>query len=154
MQRKSNVQHWKKKVKKSLHPWILGCGILLGPLFHVSAAEIIVNASVPAARYSRADARAIFAMHLRIWPNGEPIKVFTLADDDRVHKDFVKNNLNMFPHQFRRAWDRMTYTGTGIAPIQLDSEQEMIEKVMNTPNAIGYVSKKPDHAKIRLFDYQ
>jgi hypothetical protein len=25
---------------------------------------------------------------------------------------------------------------------------------LNTPNAIGYVSKKPDNAKIRLFDYQ
>jgi hypothetical protein len=154
MQRKSSAQFWKMVARKSLRPWILGSGILLGPVFSASAAEIIVNVSVPPAPYSRADARAIFAMHLRIWPNGKPIKVFTLADDDRVHKDFVKNNLNMFPHQFRRAWDRMTYSGTGIAPIQLDSEQEMIEKVMNTPNAIGYVSKKPDHANIRLFDYQ
>ncbi|MGJ0485616.1 MAG: hypothetical protein ACR65R_13970 [Methylomicrobium sp.] len=125
----------------------------LYPIF-ADAAEIIVNASVPPARYSRTDTRAIFAMQLRIWPNGEPIKVFTLADDNPIHKDFVKNNLNMFPHQFRRAWDRMTYSGTGIAPIQLDSEQEMIEKVMTTPNAIGYVSRKPENAKIRLFDYQ
>jgi ABC-type phosphate transport system substrate-binding protein len=148
-----------------LHPWktitrelitsvIAGGCLGLCPVF-AGAAEIIVNASVPSAHYSRADTRAIFAMHLRIWPNGEPIKVFTLTDDDPVHKDFVKNNLNMFPHQFRRAWDRMIYSGTGIAPIQLDSEQEMVEKVMNTPNAIGYVRKKPDgNVQIRLFDYQ
>lgn len=118
------------------------------------AADIIVNRSVPYGHYSRDDTRAIFAMRQRLWPNGEQIKVFTLPDNNPVHKDFIKNNLNMFPHQFRRAWDRMTYTGTGVAPIQLDSEQEMIDKIMNTPNAIGYVSKIPDNAKIRLFDYQ
>jgi hypothetical protein len=120
----------------------------------VEAAKIIVNAAVPSVHSSRADTRAIFAMHLRIWPNGETIKVFTLTDDP-IHKDFVKNSLGMFPHQFRQDWDRMIYSGTGIAPIQLDSEREMIERVMNTPNAIGYVGKKPDdNAQIRLFDDQ
>lgn len=147
------MRHRKPITKKLLTSAIVGGCLGLCPVF-AKAAEIIVNVSVPTAHYSRADTRAIFAMQLRIWPNGEPIKVFTLADDDPTHKDFVKNNLNMFPHQFRRAWDRMTYSGTGIAPIQLDSEQEMIEKVMTTPNAIGYVSRKPDNAKIRLFDYQ
>lgn len=118
------------------------------------AADIIVNDAAPAGRFSLADTRAIFAMRQRAWPNGEPIEVFTLADDDPIHKDFVKNNLKMFPHQLRRVWDRMTYTGTGAAPIQLDSEREMIEKISNRPHAIGYVDKKPDNAKIRLFDYQ
>ena len=118
------------------------------------AADIIVNESVPAVHYSRADACAIFGMHLRLWPNGEPIKVLTLTDDNPVHKEFVKSNLHMFPHQLRRAWDRMIYTGTGVAPIQLGSEREMIEKILTTPNAIGYVNKKPDNAHIRLLDYQ
>jgi ABC-type phosphate transport system substrate-binding protein len=141
-------------IRKLITSAIVGVCLGLCPVV-AGAAEIIVNASVPSAHYSRADTRAIFAMHLRIWPNGEPIKVFTLTDDDPVHKDFVKNSLDMFPHQFRRAWDRMIYSGTGIAPVQLDSEREMIEKVTNTPNAIGYVSKKPDsNAQIRLFDYQ
>lgn len=118
------------------------------------AADIIVNDSVPAGHFSLADTRAIFYMHQRVWPNGEQIKVFTLAEDDPTHKDFVKNNLKIFPYQLRRAWDRMIYTGTGTAPIQLDSEQQMIEKIIATPNAIGYVNKIPDNAKIRLFDNQ
>jgi hypothetical protein len=147
------LRHRNQRTRKLIASAIVWYCLGLYPIL-TNAAEIIVNASVPPARYSRADTRAIFAMRLRIWPNGKPIRVFTLADDDQVHKDFVKNNLNMFPHQFRRAWDRMIYSGTGIVPIQLDSEQEMIEKVMNTPNAIGYVSKQPDNAKIRLFDYQ
>ncbi|WP_374088661.1 hypothetical protein [Methylomicrobium lacus] len=146
------MRHWHQGIKALWVSAIVWCCLSLYPIA-ARAAVIIVNDSVPAKRYSRDDARAIFAMRQRLWPNGEPIKVFTLADDDPIHKDFVKNTLHMYPHQFRRVWDRMTYTGTGIAPIELDSEREMIEKIMNTPNAIGYVNKKPPHAKIRLFDY-
>ncbi|MDD5577843.1 MAG: hypothetical protein PHY16_01020 [Methylobacter sp.] len=118
------------------------------------AAEIIVNQTVPTERYSLMDARAVFTMRQRFWPNGEQIKVFCLSDTNPLHKDFVKNNLNMFPHQLRRAWDRMTYSGTGAVPVQLDSEQEMINEIANTPNSIGYLNSRPDNEKIRLFKYQ
>jgi hypothetical protein len=120
----------------------------------VNASNIVVNQTVPAAPYSLADTRAVFTMQQRYWPNGEPIKVFTLYDSNPIHKDFVKNNLDMFPHQLRRVWDRMTFSGTGMAPTQLDTEQEMIDKIANTPNSIGYLNSRPSHEKIRLFEYQ
>jgi hypothetical protein len=120
----------------------------------VNAAEIVVNKTVPAAPYSLADTRAVFTMQQRFWPNGEPITVFTLSDSDPIHKDFVKNNLDMFPHQLRRVWDRMTFSGTGIAPTQLDSEQDMIDKIASTPNSIGYIKSRPNNEKIRLFEFQ
>jgi len=100
------------------------------------------------------EVRAVFMMRQRFWPNGEQIKVFTLSDSDLLHKDFVKNNLNMFPHQLRRIWDRMLFSGTGAIPVQLNSEQEMIDKIANTPYAIGYLNGRPDNEKIRLFEYQ
>jgi hypothetical protein len=120
----------------------------------VNAAEIVVNSTVPSKQYTLADIRAVFMMRQRFWPNGEQIKVFTLSDSDLLHKDFVKNNLNMFPHQLRRIWDRMLFSGTGAIPVQLDSEQEMIDKIANTPYAIGYLNNRPDNEKIRLFEYQ
>ena len=45
----------------------------------------------------------------------------------------------------------MTYSGTGAAPIELDSEQEMIKKIATTPDAIGYLTSKPDNENIRSF---
>ncbi|MEQ1528024.1 MAG: hypothetical protein ABL925_01815 [Methylococcales bacterium] len=116
-------------------------------------AEIIVNTSVPVKQYSLLDVRAIFAMQQRFWPNGERIKVFTLADADPVHKDFVKKNLDMFPHQLRRVWDRMIFSGTGEAPVQIASQAEMVEKIAGTPNSIGYLDSGPKHEKIRVFEY-
>lgn len=131
-----------------------GFAVLMMESSSVRAADIIVNQTVPIAQYSLVDTRAVFAMRKRIWPNGKRIIVFTLSDSSSTHKDFVKNNLRMFPHQFRRIWDRLTFAGTGDAPIQLDSEQAMIDKIANTPEAIGYIQNKPENEKIRLFEYQ
>lgn len=116
------------------------------------ATEIVVNKTVPAEEYSAADLRAIFTMQKRVWANNRQIKVYTLSDNNPLHKDFVKNNLNMFPHQIRRVWDRMTYSGTGSAPVELDSEQQMIDKIANTPDSIGYLSSKPNNENIRSIE--
>lgn len=119
----------------------------------VTATEVVVNKSVPAADYSKVDIRAIFTMQKRFWLNNKQIKVYTLSDSSPLHKDFVKNILNMFPHQIRLVWDRMTFSGTGIAPIELDSEQEMMDKIANTPDSIGYLSQKPSNENIRSFEF-
>lgn len=75
-----------------------------------------------------------------------------LPDNNPIHKDFVKNILHMFPHQIRRVWERITYTGTGAAPIVLDSEQEMINKIANTPDSIGYLNSVPNNENIHSFE--
>jgi ABC-type phosphate transport system substrate-binding protein len=120
----------------------------------VTASEVVVNKSVSTLGYSKADIRAIFTMQKRRWSNNRQIKVYTLPDSNPLHKDFVKNNLNMLIYHVRKVWDRMTYSGTGAAPIELESEQEMIEKIATTPDSIGYINSKPDNENIRSFDYQ
>jgi len=115
------------------------------------ATDIIVNPSVPEYTVSLNKTRAIFTMRQRFWTNGEKIKVFTLADDHPIHQLFTKNNLHMFPHQLRRVWDRIVFSGIGRVPIVVGSEEEMLEAIANTPNAIGYLSSEFKNEKVRLF---
>ncbi len=134
--------------------------LFLGSLFVVNllstaqAADIIVNTSVPVYHYSLNDARAIFTMRLTQWSNGEAIKVFVLPDDHPLHKSFVKGNLNLFPHQLRNIWNRAVYSGTGFAPTQVSTSEEMLQAISNTPNSIGYLDGKPETLKVRILDYQ
>ncbi|MDP1558799.1 MAG: hypothetical protein Q8K59_04545 [Nitrosomonas sp.] len=83
--------------------------------------------------------RAIFSMRLRTWSNGKMIKVFVLSDDDQLHQEFSKEKLNVFPYQLRLAWDRLVFSGTGQAPINVHSQEEMLAKVASMPGAIGYL---------------
>lgn len=117
-----------------------------------TATEIVVNKTVTASDYSTAEVRAIFTMKKSTWPNHRQIRVYTLPDNNPLHKEFVKNNLHMFVHQLRRVWDRITFSGTGFAPVELGSEQEMIDKIANTPDSIGYLNNVPDDENILLFE--
>lgn len=78
-------------------------------------------------------------MHLKTWPDGTKIRVFVLADDDTLHQIFSKEKLNVFPYQLRSTWDRLVFSGTGQAPIKVNSIDEMLEKITSTPGAIGYL---------------
>lgn len=116
------------------------------------AQQVIVNPDVKEQTLSLNGVRAIFFMRLVQWPNdGTPIKVFVLPDNSPLHIQFSKNQLNVFPRQLRRSWDRLVFSGTGQSPIVVESEQEMRKRVTNTPGAIGYVQEiKEDDAVLPL----
>jgi len=121
---------------------IITINILLSllPLSQTVAQEVVVHPDVSQEKISRNILRAIFGMRLLKWPDGRGIKVFVLQDDDTTHIKFSKSILHMFPYQLRRAWDRQVYSGTGQSPKEVNSLEEMLEKVTNTPGAIGYLS--------------
>ncbi|SHE20643.1 COGs COG0226 [methanotrophic endosymbiont of Bathymodiolus puteoserpentis (Logatchev)] len=118
----------------------------------VDATEVIVSANAVGQLKNSHKLQAIFSLRTLYWPNGEKIKVFVLPDNNAVHKKFVKEKLGMFPHQLRRTWNRMTYTGTGQPPITVDSIEEMLDKIQHTNNAIGYIDRRVEGESIQYFN--
>ena len=78
-------------------------------------------------------------MRLRHWQDGSPVTVFVLDDDNPLHKLFCKQILNVFPHQMRRSWNKLVFSGTGQAPVLVANKEEMIKKISMTPGAVGYI---------------
>lgn len=111
---------------------------------------VVVNPSVSYREISTNALRAIFGMRLRTWPNGEHITVYVMNDKSPVHTQFAKQQLSIFPHQLRLAWDRLVYSGTGQAPLEVDSEQEMRAKVAATTDAIGYLTVEMVDDSVRV----
>lgn len=99
----------------------------------------VVNQQVQQDSITKHGLSAIFKMRLHKWKDDSAITVFVLADETPLHKTFCKEVLNVFPHQMRRIWDRLVFSGSGQAPIELDNEEEMIRKLISTPGAIGYL---------------
>lgn len=120
----------------------------------VDAQEVVISPDVPKENLSRNALRAIFGMRLRIWPDGTPIRVFVLGDESRIHAAFAKKKLGIFPHQLRRAWDRLVYSGTGQAPHEVSSAKEMRAKIASTPGAIGYLPKEMINDSVRLVEVE
>jgi len=100
---------------------------------------VVANPDVKQESVSLNVLRAIIGMRIKTWPDGKLIKVYVLPDDHELHQDFSKETLNVFPYQLRSTWDRLVFSGTGQAPTTVFSNEEMLQKITNTPGAIGYL---------------
>ena len=106
------------------------------------AVEVIVSPLLADLALDRGFLRAVFTMRMRQWPDGSPVRVFVLPDDNPLSDRFYREQLGMYTYVLRNGWDRMVFTGTGLAPTVVQSEQEMSERVRSTPGAIGFVRKR------------
>lgn len=105
----------------------------------VEAINIISNITADTALLSTTQLRRIYSMRQAHWKNGTPIVVFVLASKDPLHQKFCKEQLRLFPYQLDRIWHKLTFSGYGVAPIQVANESELIKAVKSTKGAIGYV---------------
>lgn len=106
------------------------------------AVDVVVSPSLIKTKLDRDLLRAVFTMRVREWPDGSPVRVFVLPDDNPLSDRFYRERLGMYSYVLRRAWDRMVFTGTGFAPTVVRSEQEMLERVRSTPGAIGFMRRR------------
>ena len=114
-----------------------------------NAIEIIMNHSVPVKEINNVTAWSIFGRQVSTWADGKPITVFVLNDESPFHAEFTKQVLNTFPYQLRRSWDRRTFSGTGQAPIEVKSWEDMFKSVVGTPGSIGYLPDKWDGDSVK-----
>lgn len=116
---------------------------------------MVVNPAVPAQSVTRNFARAVFGMRVAQWPGDGDTKVFVLPDHHPLHEAFCKKVLDIFPYQLRTAWERQVFSGTGQAPMEVASEEEMLARIAATPGAMGYLSKgNVDVSKVKLLTLQ
>jgi len=112
--------------------------------------QLIVHPGVEQIPEKREIVRSLFTMQLLRWPDGSPVRVFVLPDGNPTHKSFAKKRLGVFPYQLRRAWDRAVFSGTGQAPTEVSDEDEMLERVANTPGAVVYISHGVADDRVRF----
>jgi ABC-type phosphate transport system substrate-binding protein len=114
------------------------------------AQQVIVNPGVAQERLTADSVRALFTLRLRRWGEGSLVRVFVLPDRHPVHQSFVKKVLGVLPQQLRTAWDRMVFSGTGQAPVEVADEAQMRDWVASTPGAIGYVEDGQGDKRVRV----
>lgn len=125
---------------------------LLAVTLQAQAITVISNASVDRSELELKDVRAIFTMKKRLWSDGQPIQVYVLSPEQSSHREFCKNVLGVFPRQLQSIWHRLVYSGTGQAPIELSSEQEMIDVISSTKGAIGYIKQENANENIHTLN--
>lgn len=117
-----------------------GCVPYVARAVEDTPVEVIAHPSVDESYLTPKYLRAVFTMHLRTWPDGQPVHFFVLEDKHPVHQAFCRQHLGTYPYVLRTIWDRRVFTGTGVHPEVVRNEEEMRQEVFSTPGAIGYIS--------------
>lgn len=118
--------------------------------FNAHSIDIITHPVVTTKSLTTAQLRRIYSMRQLLWDSGLPIVVFVLPSKNKLHQNFAIKILRMFPYQLDRIWHKLTYSGIGNAPVVVNDAQALINAVMNTPGAIGYMEKVPNNNKINI----
>lgn len=106
-----------------------------------NAVDVIVHPSISESVLTTSQLRRIYTMRKTQWSDGQRITVFVLPRHHVLHLQFSKERLEMYPYQLDRIWNKLTYSGLGVAPITIISPEALIDAVKKTPGAIGYVEK-------------
>ena len=107
----------------------------------VAAIEVVTHPQVTQSSLTKSQLRRIYTMRQFSWSDNHAITVFVLPSQHALHQRFAKERLQIFPYQLNRIWHKLTYSGLGVAPTVVKSEQELIQAVTNTPGAIGYIGE-------------
>lgn len=94
--------------------------------------------------------RRIYTMRQTQWSDGHHIVVFVLPRQHPLHQRFSKERLQIFPYQLERIWNKLTYSGLGVAPILVRTPDALIEAVNKTPGAIGYAESIKDEEVVHV----
>lgn len=105
----------------------------------VQAIEVITHPSIKVASLTTSQLRRIYSMRQAKWANGMPIIVFVLPSNSKEHQQFCKQTLKIFPYQLDLIWNKLTFSGLGVAPTIVQTSAELLLAVKSTSGAIGYV---------------
>jgi hypothetical protein len=117
--------------------WLLPCWL--------SAATVVVHKDVAVDTLSQAQLRGIFTMRQIQWPDGSPVYVLVMPDDNLLHQQFSREQLRLFPYQLTNIWDKLSFSGTGSRPRLVADVAEMQQLLRTLPGSIGYLPQfQPD----------
>ncbi|MBV1919121.1 MAG: hypothetical protein KUG73_00450 [Pseudomonadales bacterium] len=111
---------------------------------------LVVNDSVEIEQISIDSLRAIYSLRQLSWSDGVEITTFVLDIDGDAHRQFCRDLLKVYPHQLKKGWDRMEYTGRARVPKVVQSEQMLLDLVKQIPGAIGYVQRDVEALNVHM----
>ena len=110
---------------------------------------VIANKSVPVETISNADLYDLYAFEVRRWEDGQPVTVFDLKQHGDTRMDFYQY-LGKSPSRMKSIWLVLKLSGEGEPPEALASEEDMIQRVISTPGAIGFTRLPVDDSQVKV----
>jgi hypothetical protein len=81
-----------------------------------------------------------FLKNVTRWPDGEAIRPVDLRPDSPTRRKFSESILKRSVPAVKTYWQQRIFSGRGVPPPELDSDEAVIRYVESHAGAVGYVS--------------
>jgi hypothetical protein len=102
--------------------------------------RVIVDAKNPVSSLTRDFLTEAFLKKTTRWKDGETIRPVDLRVDSATRRKFSENVLKRSVSAVRSYWQQRIFSGRGVPPPELDSDEAVNKFVVKHRGAVGYVS--------------
>lgn len=114
---------------------------------------VIGHPDIPVNSLSTDNLSDIFQALKGQWPDGGKIKVVMLKQGP-THEAFAETVLNIKAAQLKEVWKKVIFSGAGITPKVVHSEEDCVTFITSTKGAIGYISSTTPHTGVKVLEIQ
>ena len=100
---------------------------------------VVANSNITR-QLTYAEIEDIFTLRNRKWNNGAPIRVYLLPKTNPLTRSFASKYLSMTANRYYDLVEGRESSGKGNITNILDTEYDLMLKVLTTPGSIGYAS--------------
>lgn len=114
--------------------------------------RVVVNAQSAAETLDRAFIADAFLKKVTRWPDGEAIRAVDLRFEAPTRQEFSEQVLQRSPAAVRSYWQQRIFTGRGVPPPELASDEAVLAYVREHRGAVGYVSARAETSSVRVLE--
>lgn len=131
---------------------VLALGLNCG----AAAAEVVAVVSVknPVTTLSKNQIADIFLGKANVFPNGERVVPIDQVEGSAAHDEFYTRFTGKSGAQIKAYWSKIIFTGRGQPPLEAANSIEVKRRVVENPNAIGYIDQKQVDGSVKVLQTQ
>jgi hypothetical protein len=111
--------------------------------------KIVVHADRPS-QVERSFLVDAFLKNVTRWPDGEAIRPIDQRPDSPTRRKFSESVLKRSVPAVKTYWQQRIFSGRGVPPPELDSDEAVIRYVESHTGAVGYVSGSTPIGKAKV----
>ena len=114
--------------------------------------KLVVNKANPATALAKADVAKMFMRQAVKWPSGEAVEPVDQSPAAGVRERFSQDIHGKAVGAVQSAWQRVIFSGRGVPPPEVGSDEAVIAFVAEHPGGIGYVGEGAATDRVKVVD--
>jgi ABC-type phosphate transport system substrate-binding protein len=129
---------------------LIGLTLSLGASAAAADVVAVVAAGNPVASLSKNQAADIFLGNASRFPDGSRAVPIDQIEGSAARDKFYATFAGKSPAQIKAHWSKIIFTGRGQPPVEAANSAEVKKRIVENPDAIGYIEKSMVDGSVKV----